>query len=366
MAGGEPYLQAWDRGVGEGQGQSVAGKTLQDAVVANSGDGPMPEGSPGSSPLIVAGISVPPGKRIKIDIPITRLPTGTLLSLPVTVVHGRSPGPKLWLSAAIHGDELNGVEIIRRVVRPIKPLRLHGAIIAVPVVNIFGLLEQSRYLPDRRDLNRSFPGSLRGSLAARLAALFMREVVRQCNYGIDLHTAALHRINLPQIRADLMDPTTYAFAKAFGAPIMIHSSVRDGSLRQSANLCHIPTLLYEAGEALRFDESAIQTGVEGIHRAMKTLGMYSPSNLPDPPRQLESWRTKWVRASRGGIWHREVNLGQFVEKRQRLGFIADTFGDRAATVHSPIDGLVIGHGQNPLIHQGDALIHIAEVKPKPE
>lgn len=318
---------------------------------------------PTAAPLIVSGIQVLPGKRQQIDIPIARLPTGTLLSLPVTAINGRCPGPRLWLSAAIHGDELNGVEIVRRLIKSLRPSRLSGAVIAVPVVNIFGLLEQSRYLPDRRDLNRAFPGSLRGSLAARLAALFMREVVTQCTYGIDLHTAAIHRINLPQIRANLADPETYAFAQAFGAPIMLHASVRDGSLRQAAAKRNIPTLIYEAGEALRFNESAIQMGVEGIQRVMHHLGMYGFAGLPEPVMQLESRQTKWVRASRGGLWHREVHLGDVVQRRQRLGFISNTFGDRPVSLHSPTEGLVIGHSQNPLVNQGDALIHVATVMP---
>jgi predicted deacylase len=228
--------------------------------------------------LVVGGESVPPGKRLKLDVPVARLPTGTMLSLPVTVINGKKPGPRLWLSAAIHGDELNGVDIIQKVVKALKPHHLSGSVIAVPVVNVFGLLEQSRYLPDRRDLNRSFPGSARGSLASRLANLFMKEVVSQCTHGIDLHTAAIHRINLPQVRANLEDEATYHFAKAFGAPIMLHASHRDGSLRQAAAKRHIPTLLYEAGEALRFDAEAIQMGIDGIYRAMAHLGMYT---LPD-------------------------------------------------------------------------------------
>ncbi|MGB6015810.1 MAG: succinylglutamate desuccinylase/aspartoacylase family protein, partial [Nodosilinea sp.] len=167
-------------------------------------------------PLTIGGETIPPGRRVRLDLPIARLTTGTMMSLPVTVISGKKPGPRLWLSAAIHGDELNGVDIIRRVAKALRPSRLSGSVIAVPVVNIFGLLEQSRYLPDRRDLNRSFPGSSRGSMASRLAALFMREVVSQCTHGIDLHTAAIHRINLPQVRADLDDPATHALAQAFG------------------------------------------------------------------------------------------------------------------------------------------------------
>lgn len=316
-------------------------------------------------PLVVGGTSVFPGRRLKLDLPAARLPTGTMLSLPVTIINGKKPGPRLWLSAAIHGDELNGVDIIRRVTKALKPHRLSGSIIAVPVVNIFGLLEQSRYLPDRRDLNRAFPGSTRGSLASRLASLFMREVVSQCTHGIDLHTGAVHRVNLPQIRANLEDSATYDIARAFGAPVMIHASIRDGSLRQAAAKRNIPTLVYEAGEALRFDEEAIQHGVDGIYRVMAYLGMYAPSALSHPLDTLESRETRWVRSSRGGIWHRSANLGDVVKHRQPLGFITDTFGDKPVQVRSPMDGLVIGHGQNPLVNQGDALVHVANVNGDP-
>ncbi|MGB3137542.1 MAG: succinylglutamate desuccinylase/aspartoacylase family protein [Nodosilinea sp.] len=312
-------------------------------------------------PLTIGGETIPYGSRARLDLPIARLTTGTMMTLPVTVICGKKPGPRLWLSAAIHGDELNGVDIVRRVAKVLKPSRLSGSVIAVPVVNIFGLLEQSRYLPDRRDLNRSFPGSSRGSMASRLAALFMREVVNQCTHGIDLHTAAIHRTNLPQIRADLQDPATYAVAEAFGAPIMIHSSHRDGSLRQAAAKRHIPTLLYEAGEALRFDENAIQTGVNGIFRVMAYLDMVAPLDTP-PSATVEAQKTRWVRASRAGIWHRTVELGDEVRQRQPLGFTSDTFGDNPVKVRSPMAGIVIGHSQNPLVHQGDALVHIAQLK----
>ncbi|WP_008314942.1 succinylglutamate desuccinylase/aspartoacylase family protein [Leptolyngbya sp. PCC 6406] len=309
--------------------------------------------------LTLGGVTITPGKRVKIEIPVTRLPTGTDLSLPVTVIHGHRDGPCLWLSAAIHGDELNGIEIIRRVMRLLKPSHLCGTVIAVPVVNIFGLLEQSRYLPDRRDLNRSFPGSPRGSLGARLASIFMREVVTHCTHGIDLHTGAIHRTNLPQIRANLRDPETYRFAKSFGAPIVIHTGMRDGSLRQAAAHRHIPTLLYEGGEALRFSEEAIAVGVEGIRRVLDFLGMYSVAAPTSVPLSSEAHDTRWVRASRGGFWHCRVGLGQWIARRQTLGVIADAFGDKAVEVRSPLEGWVIGHNQNPLAHQGDALVHIA-------
>jgi uncharacterized protein len=313
-------------------------------------------------PLVVGGEAIPPGRRVRLDLPVARLTTGTMMSLPVTVINGKHPGPRLWLSAAIHGDELNGVDIIRRIVKALRPTRLRGAVIAVPVVNIFGLLEQSRYLPDRRDLNRSFPGSQRGSLASRLAFLFMSEVVSQCTHGIDLHTAAIHRINLPQVRADLTNPDTYAFAQAFGAPIILHAAHRDGSLRQAAAKRNIPTLLYEGGEALRFDEAAIQGGVDGIYRVMAHLGMYAPPGSLPAVTSTEARETRWVRASRGGIWRCTTHLGDPVKVRQPLGFISDTFGDKPVQVRSPMTGMVIGHGQNPLVNQGDALVHVARLE----
>ena len=307
----------------------------------------------------IAKETIKPGKSCVFEIPVSKLPTQTVLSLPVTVINGISSGNKLWLSAAIHGDELNGVEIIRRVLTQIDPQKLKGTLIAVPIVNVFGFIEQSRYLPDRRDLNRSFPGSEKGSLASRLANLFMREIVNQCDYGIDLHTAAIHRVNLPQIRANLEDRTTYEFAQAFGSEIMIHATTRDGSLRQAATKKGIPVLLYEAGEALRFDYDAIAQGVSGIFRAMNHLGMIE-YHAPKPPKiSQEIRRTKWIRASRGGIFHLGVSLGQKVAKKEKLGTITDAFGKSNYVVKANTPGIVISYTLNPLVNQGDAIVHVA-------
>jgi predicted deacylase len=231
---------------------------------------------------------------------------------------------------------------------------------------VFGFIEQSRYLPDRRDLNRSFPGSLRGSLASRLAYLFMAEIVSRSTHGIDLHTASAHRINLPQIRANLDDPQTYACAKAFRAPIMIHSQMRDGSLRQAATQKGIPVLLYEAGEALRFNRQAIQIGVNGILQVMATLGMYENPILPESTVRntpIEIRKTHWVRASKSGILMLTVKLGSKVEKKQVLGVISDAFGNQSVKVRSPYEGLVIGNQQNPLVNQGDGIVHLAVFNP---
>lgn len=312
----------------------------------------------------IGGISIPPAKKQRLEIPVARLPTQTQISLPVTVVNGISPGPVIWLSAAIHGDEINGVEIIRQVLERISPQQLHGTVIAVPIVNVFGFIEQSRYLPDRRDLNRSFPGSTRGSLGSRLAKLFMEEIVSKSTHGIDLHTASDGRTNLPQIRANLHDDSTYQCAEAFAAPVMIHSQTRDGSLRQAATQGGIPVLLYEAGEALRFDATAIALGVEGILRVMARLNMY-PSNFPAPPLPVVATETKWMRANRSGILRLNVGLGDRVEKKQLLGTISDAFGEEMTSVRANGDGLVISVLLNPLVNQGDAIVHLATVNEKP-
>lgn len=311
--------------------------------------------------LKISGISVKSGTHQYLEIPVARLPTQTMLSLPVSAINGINSGPRLWLSAAIHGDELNGVEIIRQVLARINPKKLSGVLIAVPIVNVFGFIEQSRYLPDRRDLNRVFPGSARGSLGSRIAHLFMKEVVSQCTHGIDLHTASNHRINLPQIRADLKDVDTHRCASAFGAPVIIHSATRDGSLRQAAANQGNTILLYEAGEALRFEREAIRVGVEGILRVMSLLGMYDSNIDESPLSPVEITRSKWIRASRSGIFHTEVELGQIVKKTQRIGFISDAFGGKNTRINASLDGLVIGYTQNPLVNRGDALFHLAEM-----
>lgn len=307
---------------------------------------------------------IAPGQLRRFELPVSRLATQTVVSLPVTVVNGVEPGPKLWLSAAIHGDEINGVEIIAQILGRIDPKKLKGTIIAVSIVNVFGFIEQSRYLPDRRDLNRSFPGSERGSLASQLASLFMREIVNRSTHGIDLHTAAIHRINLPQIRANLKDETTYRCAKAFGAPVIMHANSKDGSLRHAATKKGIPVLLYEAGEALRFDPLAIEVGVQGILRVMNCLGMYEDvlALTTVNSNSLESRQSRWIRASCGGIFHLEVNLGDRVVKRQELGFITNAFGERRIPVRASVNGIVISHIQNPLVNQGDAIIHVAIIK----
>jgi uncharacterized protein len=310
----------------------------------------------------VGGVRIRAGTARALELPITRLVTGADVSLPVRVIHGREDGPTVWVDAAIHGDEVIGVEVIRELIATLDPKEFRGTLVAVPVVNVLGFMAGDRYLPDRRDLNRMFPGSPRGSLASRIAHLFMTEVVAKCELGVDVHTAADKRANLPQIRADLDDPRTRELAAAFGAPLMLHARLRDGSLRQAAVEVGAKALLYEAGEALRFDDESIAVGVAGIRRVLAFLGMIDPDAVEAPPPSLESRSSGWVRARGTGILNLETRLGAFVEAGARLGGLSDTFGRRVRLVRADRSGIVIGVTRAPIVNAGDALVHIAAVE----
>lgn len=314
-----------------------------------------------NKPLTINGITIHAGMRTTIDLPAGRLYTHAPMTIPVHVISGKKNGPTLFLSAAIHGDEINGVEIIRRLLKLPALKRLKGTVIAVPMVNVHGLINHSRYLPDRRDLNRSFPGSERGPLASRLANLFMKEIVEQSSHGIDLHTGAIHRTNLPQIRANLDDKETEKLARAFDVPVIISSNLRDGSLREAAAEYGIPMLLYEAGEALRFDEISIRAGVKGIINVMRALEML-PASQRKSKKQTEpvvARSSSWIRAPDSGILRAMVPLGARVKKNTLLGVVADPFGETEENVITPFSGIVIGRTNLPLVNEGDALYHIA-------
>ncbi|HEX6259303.1 MAG TPA: succinylglutamate desuccinylase/aspartoacylase family protein, partial [Woeseiaceae bacterium] len=264
--------------------------------------------------VVVGKQEIGPGTRQTVELDVANLYTHARLTMPVHVVNGRAEGPTLFLTAAIHGDELNGVEIIKRVLKRPVLKSLRGCILAVPVVNIFGFIDQSRYLPDRRDLNRSFPGRVTGSLAARLANLVATEIVENSTFGIDLHTGPVHRTNFPQIRADLSDPAARRMANAFGAPLVIDANVRDGTLRQYAGLRGVPTLLYESGEALRLDELSIEAGVNGVMRVLRELDMLPPhSKAAKVVEPTYANDTSWVRAPMSGIINMRCRLGQRVK-----------------------------------------------------
>ncbi|MBD3782678.1 MAG: succinylglutamate desuccinylase/aspartoacylase family protein [Micrococcales bacterium] len=314
----------------------------------------------------IGHVRVRAGRTQSVSLPITRLVTGADVELPVRVVHGREDGPTVWVDAAIHGDEAVGVEVVRQVVAGLDPKTLRGTLIAVPIVNVLGFSVGERYLPDRRDLNRSFPGSPRGSLAARIAHLFMTEVVDQCEVGIDLHTGSDRRTNLPQVRADLEDPRTRSLAEAFAAPVMLNSRLRDGSLRHAARERGATVLLYEAGEAWRMDRWAVDAGVLGVRRVLAALEMTDPVAEDPPPPSAVSFRSGWVRARGTGMLHLEVALGDRVVRGARLGGLFDSLGKRVRLVHADRSGVVVGRTEAPLVNSGDAVVHIAEVEePEP-
>jgi len=313
-----------------------------------------------NKPVTIGGITVEPGQHRSIDLEVGRLYTHSPTTMPIQVLCGQRAGPVLFVSAAIHGDELNGVEIIRRLMKVPALKRLKGTLVAVPIVNLHGFINLSRYFPDRRDLNRSFPGSEKGSLAGRVAHLFMTEIARQCTHGIDLHTGAVHRGNLPQIRANLDDEETLRLAQAFGTPVILNSALRDGSLRMAASDHDIPILLYEAGEALRFDEVAIRGGVEGVLRVMREMRMLPRTRKKPPPTPVVARSSSWVRAPQSGLFRAWVQLGDRVSKDETvLGAVSDPFGEEETEIKAPFSGIVIGRLNLPLVNEGDAIYHIA-------
>ena len=300
-----------------------------------------------------------PGTTTQIELPVVRLYTDTDISMPVHVIRSKKSGPTVFISAAVHGDELNGIEIIRRLIQ-LKSFKLSsGTLILVPMVNVYGVLNQSRYMPDRRDLNRSFPGSKKGSLTGIVAEKFLNEIVKQCQYGIDLHTGAIHRSNLPQIRADLDDSETKELAQAFGVSVLLNSNLRDGSLRQSAVESGTKILLYEAGQALRFDELSIRLGVRGIQHVLEHLGLLTKKKRKTKVTPYVANTSSWMRASTSGIVHNLKNLGDRVEKDDVLAKIGNPFGEVYGTVKANNAGIIIGKQNIPLVQRGDAMFHIA-------
>lgn len=313
-------------------------------------------------PFQIGTTKVPVGSRRTVDLPVSVLSDHTQVNLSVHVVHGRKPGPTLFVSAAIHGDEVIGVEIARRLLRSPELDQIAGTLMVVPIVNTFGFLNHSRYLPDRRDLNRCFPGSESGSLAGRLAHLFMTEIVARSDLGIDLHSAAIHRMNMPQIRVSPGKEDTLAYADAFGAPVVIRSKLRDGSLRGTAQKAGVDILLYEAGEGLRFDEFSARVGVAGILRVMHAMGMIPEDGVPlaeaDPVLCKSS---SWERAPAGGLLRSFKTIGEMVEAGELLGIVSDPFGEDELEICAEEAGLIIGRTNLPIVNEGDALFHIATV-----
>ena len=309
--------------------------------------------------IIIGGHEIKPGTTQQIDMPMVRLYTDTDISMPIHVIRAKKDGPTVFVSAAVHGDELNGIEIIRRLIQ-LKSFRLTaGILILVPIVNVYGVLSQSRYMPDRRDLNRSFPGSSKGSLAGRVADKFLSEIVQQCQYGIDLHTGAIHRSNLPQIRANLDCSDTKQLAEVFGVPVLLNANLRDGSLRHAAVESETKILLYEAGQALRFDELSIRAGLRGILQVLSHLDMTKRKGAKPKSQPFIANASSWVRASTSGIVTNLRNLGDHVEKGDPLAKIGSPFGEVFKTIVATRSGIIIGKQNIPLVQEGDAMFHVA-------
>lgn len=313
-------------------------------------------------PFIIGAETIAAGTRKIVHLPLSRLADHTDMMLRLQVIHGKRPGPTLFVSAAIHGDEIIGVEIIRRISAMKTLSRLKGTLILIPIVNGYGFLGMSRYLPDRRDLNRVFPGHKGGSPASQLAHTFMSEIVSKSQFGIDLHSGAIHRENLPQIRADLTDPVVKDMATAFGASIMLNSNLRDGSLREAAQAVGCHMLLYEAGEALRFNETAIRIGVKGVLSVMRQIDMMpklKPRKANIEPVQPVS--SHWLRAPISGLMRAAYSLGDVVQKGAVIARIAGPLGEVEEDVIAKYSGVVIGRTNLPMVNRGDALFHIARV-----
>jgi uncharacterized protein len=308
----------------------------------------------------LGGVEIPRGVNVTVNINLPKL-YNTPTQLPVRVIRGRRAGPTIFVSAAIHGDELNGIEIIRRFRKLNILKKIKGTIILVPIVNVYGIMTLSRYLPDRRDLNRSFPGSSKGSLAGRVAKIFFDEIVKKCDLGIDLHTAAIHKSNLPQVRTNTDNEYTFRLAKAFGAPVVLHSELRDGSLRAVAQEEGVPILLYEAGEALRFDETSIRIGVQGLVNVLRENAML-PKIVRKTARKtpIITKSSKWIRATESGMLRTIKALGDTVEKDEIIAFIDEPLDSDCFEILSPFDGVIIGKSEIPLVQEGDAIFHIAK------
>jgi len=308
--------------------------------------------------LRIAGHPIRRGTTCDIALPFSETYSGTRTIIPVRIIAAPKPGPILFLTATIHGDELNGLGIIRELAFQHPPTLTRGTLVALPAVNIPGLENHSRYLPDRRDLNRCFPGSPTGSLSSRLAHILYEQVIRHCDCGIDFHTAAVRRTNFPNIRADLDHPATSALADAFGCQLVVHTTGAIGSLRRTAVDAGIPTIVLEAGEVWKIEPGIVDLGLHGARRVLDWLGM--TPQPPPPPLPIERIRsTTWVRAERGGILQFHVAPGQPVVKDTPLATNLDITGNPLETITAPANAFILGMTTMPAVNPGGPVCHLA-------
>ncbi|MBC3538917.1 succinylglutamate desuccinylase/aspartoacylase family protein [Rufibacter sediminis] len=307
--------------------------------------------------MIINDIPIYAGDRKLIRLNISRLPSGTEINIPIHVFRAQEPGPVLLLMAGMHGDEVNGVEMIRRMIRRDLLRPLCGTVLAIPILNIYGFLNFSREVPDGKDVNRSFPGNAKGSLASRVAARFTKEILPLVDYGIDFHTGGRSKSNFPQIRCRLEDGESDTLARAFGAPFVLNSNYRPGSLRKEASNLGKTIIVYETGESLRLDEPGIILGLEGTRRVMHHLGMAADS-VPASQPSIICQSTTWIRAPRAGLFRSFVRNGQQVNRGQQVGAVSDPYGYATHPITSHVSGHVVGLNNMPVVNQGDAILHI--------
>jgi len=306
--------------------------------------------------IVINGKKILPGQKVQIDISISRLPTHTLIELPVFVFRGKKEGPTLLLTAGIHGDEINGIEILRRLIESNVLMPKIGTVIALPLVNVYGFIHTDRTLPDGKDLNRCFPGSRSGSLANRLAYMIMKEILPNIDFGVDFHTGGSRITNFPHIRCVLSHAHNIELASMFAPPYIMNSDMIEKSFRKEAFKAGKTILVYEGGESLRMDKRSIEEGVNGVIRLMNNLGMTTIDTSHQIAVVLAT--SNWLRAKVAGLFFSYISNGEEVEQNQVLGYITDPFGKSKTMVHSPQRGYVIGLNNMPVVNSGDALIHI--------
>ncbi|MEM9172175.1 MAG: succinylglutamate desuccinylase/aspartoacylase family protein [Pseudomonadota bacterium] len=318
-----------------------------------------------TGPMTLLGEEIPAGSYRQLSWSATQLFEGLPVDTPVLVVHGKQPGPVLCLTAAVHGDELNGIEIVRRVLHGLQPSRLGGTVIGVPIVNIQGFRRGDRYLPDRRDLNRYFPGSRNGSAASRIASSFFNNIVLHCDALVDIHTGSFERTNLPQLRADLSDSRVSALAARFGATVIVNSQPPTGSLRYAATISGVPTVTLEAGGPEQLEPIEVTHGVKGIETLLHELGMV---NAARPWNETEEtyYRSAWVRANSGGILISNIQLGSRVEEGELLGRVTDPITNETVGLYAPTDGRIIGMAKNQVVMPGFAAFHLGVAGQSPD
>lgn len=304
--------------------------------------------------------AIPPGSSRDIMLDVSESYSGMTVQIPIHIRRGSEEGPAVFVTAALHGDEINGTGAIRQLIQDEKFSPIRGSVVLVPVLNMLGFDRHSRYLPDRRDLNRSFPGSATGSLASRLANRIFDQIISRCDYGIDLHTAAVRRTNYPNVRADLSDPKVKQLARAFGCEITLNTKGPRGSLRREACLAGCPTIVMEGGEVWKVEPGIVESAARGVNNVLRSLDMLK--GAPQAPEfQLAIKKSKWIRAENGGFLQFHIKPGDILEKGQPLATNRTLLGHEQNMLCSPFNAVVIGMTTLPAISPGEPVGNLGQI-----